>query len=207
MRLLDIDTWNRKEHFHFFRTFEEPFFGVVVEVDCTLCYQNAKDTKSSFFIKYLHACLTAVNSIEPFKYRIFEEDKVTIYETIDASATISRADNTFGFTYIHFDPDFLAFTLNAKAEIDRVQSSTNLFPPVNQQNCIYISSLPWLKFTSLSHARNFSIGDSVPKISFGKLVDMEGKKMLPVSVHVHHALCDGYDVGRFIERFQEELDR
>ncbi len=207
MHYLDINNWNRKEHFHFFKIFEEPFFGVTVDVDCTNLYLKSKETNTSFFLRYLHASLVSANSIEAFKYRIENIEKVAVHDVIDASATISRADNTFGFSYIHFNSDFIIFAQNAQKEIDRIQSSNSLLPPINQQNCIYFSSLPWLKFTSLSHARNFSIGDSVPKISFGKLTDVNKKKSLPVSIHVHHALCDGYDVGRFVERFQEELDR
>ncbi|RYZ84904.1 MAG: chloramphenicol acetyltransferase, partial [Proteobacteria bacterium] len=53
-------------------------------------------------------------------------------------------------------------------------------------------------------ARNFGLADSCPKISFGKMtVDTNGKRTMPMSVHVHHALLDGYHVGYFTDRFQE----
>ena len=29
--IIEINTWNRKEHFEFFSHFDEPFFGVVSE--------------------------------------------------------------------------------------------------------------------------------------------------------------------------------
>jgi len=35
---LDISSWNRKDHFAFFKQFEEPFFGVTVPIDCTTAY-------------------------------------------------------------------------------------------------------------------------------------------------------------------------
>jgi chloramphenicol O-acetyltransferase type A len=40
---LDVENWNRKEHFLFFKQFEEPFFGATV-IDCTKAYalQKAK---------------------------------------------------------------------------------------------------------------------------------------------------------------------
>jgi chloramphenicol O-acetyltransferase type A len=34
-----------------------------------------------------------------------------------------------------------------------------------------------------------------------------GKKSMPVSVHVHHMLMDGYHVGQFIDAFQELMNR
>jgi chloramphenicol O-acetyltransferase type A len=30
---IDLATWNRKEHFEFFSTFEEPFFGITTPID------------------------------------------------------------------------------------------------------------------------------------------------------------------------------
>jgi chloramphenicol O-acetyltransferase type A len=66
--------------------------------------------------------------------------------------------------------------------------------------------LPWLNFTSLSHARAFSFKDCIPKISFGKMTEQNGVKTMPVSIHVHHAIADGSDVGLFVEKFQEILN-
>ena len=34
-KIIDIATWNRKEHFEHFSAFDDPFFGVTVNVDCT----------------------------------------------------------------------------------------------------------------------------------------------------------------------------
>jgi chloramphenicol O-acetyltransferase type A len=36
--------------------------------------------------------------------------------------------------------------------------------------------------------------------------EVHGKKTMPVSVHVHHGLADGYHVGLFVERFQELMN-
>ncbi len=39
---LDFENWNRREHFQFFNQFDEPFFGIVAEIDCTVAYQICK---------------------------------------------------------------------------------------------------------------------------------------------------------------------
>ena len=41
-KIIDIATWNRKEHFEHFSAFDDPFFGVTVNVDCTRAYREAK---------------------------------------------------------------------------------------------------------------------------------------------------------------------
>ena len=202
---LDLTTWERKSHFDFFRTFEEPFFGVCVEVDCTTAYRKAKELNTSFFLYYLYQSVRAVNEIESFRYRIVGDD-VLIHEQVGASATINRENGTFGFSYIPYAESFREFEQGAKAEIARVRSTDELIPSEAAENVIHYSSMPWIKFTSVSHARSFSHPDSVPKISFGKMTEVGDKKLMPLSIHVHHALMDGYHVGQHIDRFQELLN-
>lgn len=202
--LLDIESWNRKEQFRFFSQFEEPFFGLTVHVDCTRAYHTAKENNYSFFLYYLYASLKAANETIPFRYRI-ENGLVYVYDQVNASPTINRPDGTFGFSYMNYHPDFSVFSEHAKGIMEEVRSSTGLIPAVSGENVIHYSSIPWLNFTSLSHARSFSFKDSCPKISFGKMIEQNGIKQMPVSIHVHHALMDGFHVAQFVERFQELL--
>ncbi|MBB6109454.1 chloramphenicol O-acetyltransferase type A [Mucilaginibacter lappiensis] len=199
---LNIDTWARKEHFNFFRGFEEPFYGVVVNVDCTRAYTFAKDNGVSFFLYYLHKSLTAINELEPFKYRIYG-DEVFVYDRINAGPTIGRANGTFGFGYIDFHSSLDTFIEGAKKEIERVQTTTTLFAPKLDDDIVHYSAMPWIDFTSLSHARSFSLPDSCPKISFGKMTEDNRKKSMPVSLHVNHALVDGMHVGQYYDLFQQ----
>lgn len=202
---LDINTWARKDHYHFFSQFEEPFFGVCVHVDCTRAYYVSKAYGYSFFLYYLHKAMVAMNLVEPFRYRIIDK-QVWIYDHIDPSPTINRPDGTFGFAYFPYHPDFETFAAAARTETEKVQNTTGLVPAVSGENVVHCSSMPWINFTGLSHARSFSFPDSCPKISFGKMTDNDGKMTMPVSVHVHHALMDGYHVGQFLEEFQKHLD-
>ena len=206
--LLDFENWNRKEHFAHFSRMEEPFFGVTLEIDCTKAYQTAKSLNASFFIFYLHKTLVAVNAIENFKYRI-AEDKIYINDRVDVSATIGREDGTFGFSLMEYNPDFEVFEKGACEEIERIQKTTGLFTrSFDDDNVIHFSAIPWLNFTSLSHARSYSYPDSCPKISFGKMITLDdGKKTMAMSVHVHHGLMDGLHVGQFVDLFQELMNQ
>ena len=122
---LDIESWARKDHFNFFKQFEEPFFGVCVDVDCTRSYLKCKSEDISFFLYYLHKSLVAANRIEPFRYRI-ENDNVLIYDKVHASPTINRPDGTFGFAYIDYHEDFQKFYLDAQNEIESIRNGKGL---------------------------------------------------------------------------------
>lgn len=204
---IDINTWNRKEHFEFFSQMDEPFYGLTVNIDCTQAYENAKVLNVSFFIYYLHKTIVAVNAVENFKYRIFDKE-LYLYDRIDASATIMREDKTFGFSLIEYKEDIHEFNLLAQKEIERIQNTPGLFTrEFPETNLIHFSALPWVNFTSLSHARSFSFPDSCPKISFGKLMEENNKKTMSMSIHVHHGLVDGYHIGLFLEEFEKQMNQ
>ena len=207
-KLLDLDNWNRKEHFLFFKQMQEPFFGVNVTIDCTKAYETSKTLGTSFFIYYLHKTLMAVNAFENFRYRI-SNTHIYIYDRIDGSATISRADGTFGFSLIEYHPDYTIFEQTAITEIERIQGTTGLFTrEFKDDNVIHFSAIPWLNFTSLSHARNMTFPDSCPKISFGKMtLSKKGKRKMPMSIHAHHGLMDAMHVGQMVDYFQEIMNQ
>lgn len=202
---VDVTNWNRREIYRFFSAFSEPFYGMVAEVDVTRTYTRCKGSGESFFLTYLHRAMMAVNALEPFRLRI-EDGQVNLYGAIHSSATINRDDGTFGFSFIVYDPDYEVFKTNALAETERIRNSHELLPPRNGQDAVHCSSIPWVSFTSISHARHYGSGDTAPKISFGKMTEKDDKLFMPCSVHVHHALVDGKDVGDFYRLFQEFLD-
>lgn len=206
--ILDLENWNRKEHFLFFKQFEEPFFGLTVEIDCTKAYATSKQLGTSFFTYYLHKTIVAVNTIECFRYRIID-DAIYIYDTIDVSATIMRDDTTFGFSLIEYSPDFDVFAKNTSEEIQRIQNTTGLFTrEFKETNVIHFSAVPWINFSSLSHARSYTFSDSCPKISFGKMIiGDDGKRTMSMSIHAHHGLMDGFHVGQFVDCFQELMNQ
>ncbi|WP_299798138.1 chloramphenicol acetyltransferase [uncultured Maribacter sp.] len=198
---LNIANWNRAGHFKFFSQFSEPFHGVTVKVNCSKAYDYAKQSGNSFFLIYLHRTLKAANAITPFKYRI-EDGKLFEYDHVHASPTIGRDNGTFGFSYIEYKESFDEFRNAANNVIEEVKKSTGLELPECGVNVLHCSSMPWLDFTSVSHARHFEFADSCPKISFGKMTGEGEHRSMPVSIHVHHALMDGYEVGLFVAEFQ-----
>lgn len=199
---INVETWYRKDHFEFFSKFDEPFYGITAKVDCTETYHTAKKNGHSFFLSYLHKSLVAVNRTVQFRYRIVD-GKLYEYETIDASPTINRENGTFGFSHLKYRENFEDFLALALPAIEKVRNSNRLMPDESGENVIHCSAIPWIDFTSISHARHYAHPDSCPKIAFGKMTSDNGKLFMPVSVHVHHALVDGYHVGQFMEELQK----
>ncbi|RAJ98327.1 CatA-like O-acetyltransferase [Aliidiomarina maris] len=206
--IIDTNRWPRRAQYEFFSEFEEPFFGLSADVECGAAYSLCKAKGYSFYLYYLHKILLAANQIEEFRYRI-EDQQVVLWDSIRIGGTVDRADGTFGFAHYSFAQDFEQFAQLAKAEMARVRGRSDLEHSDGQDDIIHFSAIPWVSFTSLSHARHFKRADSCPKISTGKLREvMTGKGLatvMPVSVHGHHALMDGMHVGRFFELLEALL--
>ena len=202
---LDLSTWNRKDHFEFFRKFDEPFYNLSLNVDCTQGLEKAKAANHSLFAWYLYSAMKAANMVKEFRYRI-EGEEVYEYDIIHVAPTIFREDQTFGFGSIDYQEDFEIFQSNLRAEIDRVRGLSGLFNVPERPDTIHYSVLPWFSFTGLTHPRNYGDGDSIPKITFGKIFEQDRRSWLPLSVHVHHAVVDGVHVNQFVEAFTECLN-
>ncbi len=201
---IDLATWPRRAAFEHFRDLAQPYYSVCVPLAAPALSERARARGVTAWLAYHHAALVAVNAESAFRQRIAGA-RVQEWDCIHASTTLLRADETFGFVTLAFDPDLARFARAARPRVDRVrQASGDLFagdePCADDAATVHMTTLPWLAFTSFNHAR--SAGDCVPKIAFGRMT--QGR--LPVAVDVHHALVDGLHVGRFIERLQAELD-
>ncbi|RZK87835.1 MAG: chloramphenicol acetyltransferase [Pedobacter sp.] len=205
MKKINIDNWKRKDQYQLFSQFEEPFFGVVVNINCSKAYANAKTANKSFFLHYLYRALKAANSIEEFRYRILNRE-VILHDQVSVSTTINRPNGTFGFGYFDYNTDESTFIADAQKAILEVQNTEGLIPSQPGASEIHFSAIPWVDFTSLSHARSFTFPDSAPKISFGKVTDKDDIKAMAVSIHIHHGLADGYHVGQFVDTFQKLMN-
>ena len=123
---LNIESWNRKEHFRFFSSLDDPFFGITTNADFTDIYHEALRGAQSFFLYSLHHILTKINEIDEFKLRIEGGDSVVRYDTIHVSPTIGREDGTFGFAFFEYLPNRDEFIRQATHEIARVKNGAGL---------------------------------------------------------------------------------
>lgn len=202
---IDIINWKRKDHFNFFKSFEQPFWGINTILNCTQSHAYCSSYGISFFMYYLYHSLKAANHIKEFKCRI-ENDEVYEYEHIGGTITVLRNDETFGFAYFDYYENFAEFSKHTKSKMTSAKITNGLISDPNLTNLIYFSVLPEIKFTNFQHAQRSPVQNSAPMIVFGQYEKVNGQVLLPISLHVHHALCDGLHVEKFIKSFQSYLE-
>jgi chloramphenicol O-acetyltransferase type A len=203
---LDITTWPRRDAFEYFRGFDKPYFNVCTRLDVApLRAAVAQGGVGSLWLAYHYIALRLANRVEPFRYRL-EQGRVRIHPQVDGSTTVLREDSSFGFADLDLGADFAGFSAAADAAIATVRAGRAPFEPKPDDSArIHFTTLPWIHFTSFSHARNWGREDSIPKLAFGR-IEVDGERAwMPLSVEVHHALMDGLHVGQFIQGFEAAL--
>jgi chloramphenicol O-acetyltransferase type A len=205
---LDVANWARRDVFEFFRSFDKPYFNVCTRLDVTnLLAHLRRRSLPGVSLAYHYLALRAGNEVEPFRYRL-REGRVFVHDVINGGTTVLLPNETFTLAYFDYEEDFQKFLTQAKRAVEEAQSGDGAFRPrENDDARMHFTALPWLSFTSFSHARNWGREDSVPKIAFGKFTNENERTLLPFSVEVHHALVDGVHVGRYMSRLEEMLQK
>ncbi|HET6669711.1 MAG TPA: CatA-like O-acetyltransferase [Pyrinomonadaceae bacterium] len=204
-KYLDVSTWARRDLFEFFRTYENPYFNICtqLEVTKTLELLEARPEVSAS-LTYHYFAMRVANEIEPFKYRL-RGDRVLVHDVIHGGTTVLLPNESFTFAYFDYQQEFDKFMRDAQAAVNAVRTGAGPFEPLDGDDRIHFTVLPWVSFTSFAHARNKTRAVSVPKIAFGKFIRQNERTFLPTSVEVHHAMMDGLHVGRYFNRLEEML--
>ena len=205
-RYLDLSTWPRREAFEYFRGFDKPYFNVCTRLDAApLKAAVAARGAGSFSLACHFVALRLANEQAPMRYRL-EGGRVRVHDSVQGGATVLRDDESFGFAYLEPHTDWAAFAAQGAQAITAARHRQAGFEPrVQDTAVIHFTTLPWIAFSSFSHARNWGREDSVPKVSFGRIEPDGARLWLPFSVEVHHALMDGLHVGRYIEGMEAVL--
>ena len=205
MRKIQLEDWPRRDHYQFFREFEYPYFSLCADMDLSEFLPRIKDKGISFTAAMMYLIARVANSIPEFRQRIREENPIE-HPVVHPSATILSKNDLFTFCTVEYEEDFLEFIRRAEEEIARVKDQPDLKEKIQDDSMLYMSSIPWVAFTSFMHPLKLMPGDSVPRFAWGKYLEVDGKLKMPLSVQGHHALMDGLHAGIFYQRFQELLD-
>jgi chloramphenicol O-acetyltransferase type A len=202
---IDLENWERKATFEFFRNYEDPFFNITANLNITRLYDFCKSNSLAFSLAVLFYSLETANEIREFRLRIVDE-KVVEFDRIEATQTILNADNTFSFGYYQMKKNVFDFVADGKISRDKYLELKTFDVESDRIDLIYYSAFPWVSFTSFKHASRLNNRQTIPRMVFGKMFDEGGRRKMPFSVEVHHAMMDGFHVGQYFSLFQEKLD-
>ena len=210
--IIDIDTWERRDNYGFFRTFLNSWYSVTTEIDCTEASTAAKQSKHSFFLYYLYAVLRSANEVNELRYRIDKDGQVIFHDRVDIISPIAVPGKTFYTVRIPYHEDFKRFYAEAYALITNIPEDGDPYgaeKTLMQQgdyDVVHLSAVPKMYFTSTTYTvAEAGNGCSHPLMTAGKVVPRGGRLVFPLSIYVNHAFVDGSHLASFFEKIEKYL--
>ena len=206
MKLIQFDDPHRKKHFDFFRSMDQPHFGITADVEIDKFLSSLKEEGLPFTATLVYLLSKAANENTAFRWRLRDE-QVVEHPSIQPSFTVlTQVSEVFSFCTVKYNPDAMTFIRDAQRTMEEMQNTPSLEDEEGKDDFIFMSSFPWVSFRSMHHAMHYSPADSVPRISWGKYYNQGEKTLLPLAVQAHHALVDGKDMGHYYQAVQALLD-
>lgn len=205
MKKITFTSAHRKKHFNFFNSMSHPHFQLTANVDVTQFLTTIKARNLPLNQSIVYFLAHTANAIPEFRWRI-RNNEIIEHTTVQPSYTVP-ADNedVFSFCTVNYHPDYKAF-LNKAQEVQKLMKTNPSFEDEEgRDDYLFMSAIPWVSFTSMQHAMNYHPHDSVPRISWGKIFELNNQHLMPVSVQAHHALVDGQHMGEFFNLFEEMI--
>lgn len=202
IKLIDMENWERREFYEHFIKEVVCSYSVTVNMDITGLKGNR------LYPAMIWLLTKTVNDMPEFRTCLTEAGP-GIYDDMHPMYTVFNKENkNFSGIWSYFSEDYAEFLKRFEADEREYSQSTRYTPKEGTPpNSFNISMVPWLEFTAL----NINVYDEgrflLPIFSMGKYFERDGKRFLPLAIQVHHAVCDGYHVGLFVEKLQEHINR
>ena len=207
IQIIDLQTWERTAHYQFFKRMDYPHYNVCMNIEITNFLRMLESQRLPFYYAMIYAATLAINSAEAFRYRIRGE-QVVLHEMVHPSFTdMSEGSDLFKFVTVNMGESLQDFVRTAA---DVAKNQTEHFVQADgedRDDLIYITCVPWVSFTSLSHTISFNKDDSVPRLAWGKYFQDGEKVLLPFSIQAHHSFVDGIHIGRYVDFLQHYLNQ
>lgn len=200
-KLIDFATWKRKEYYEHYLKIVPCTYSTTVNLDIT----NLKGFK--LYPTILWLLTKTINQIPEFRTALTPEG-VGIYSNLLPAYTIFNQDTKqFNTIWTEFNEDYQLFLKAYEHDVKTYGNTTALEPKQNRPyNSFDVSMIPWFTFTSLN--LNIYNGGQylLPIFTLGKYFEENNKRIIPLAIQVHHAVCDGYHVGLFVTTLQKLID-
>ena len=207
---MKYDFEKRRDRFEFFEAFENPLLNITFPLELPDFLTYCKKGNLPPFHFFLFCMLRSLEKVEAFRYRQLD-GKIYRVDELYASYTVLNENRSLNYTRFQNTPDlglFIKRSLEAKvlAESSEALINTGIeLTPKEMKNYIFITSIPWLDFTSIQHpVFKFKSAD-IPSIAWGKFKKIDGKIVVSLSVQAHHGFVDGYHIHELGETLREQI--
>ena len=203
-RQIDREHWARKEYFDHYFSQVPCTYSAVFRLNLT----NLKKQGQKLYPTMLYHIAAQVNSQEEFRTALDSEGRLGVYDQIHPCYTIFYKENsTFSNLWTEYTPNYEAFCEAYRKDMAQYGPNLGLEAKPNlPPNTFPVSMLPWASFEGFNLNLQKGYDYLLPIFTMGKYFEEGDKTLLPLAIQVHHAVCDGFHLCRFVCGLQERLD-
>ncbi len=202
--VIDKERWERKEYFDHYFLNVPCTYSMTVKLNIT----RIKKKNQKLYPTMLYYLTTVINRHCEFRTAINKDGELGIYSEMVPCYTIFHKDTeTFSNLWTDYDSNYEKFYAAYENDILKYGEQKGMTGKPNvPENNFNISMIPWTIFDGFNLNLQKDYDYLVPIFTMGKYYQENGQFMLPLAIQVHHAVCDGFHVCRFINELQELID-
>lgn len=200
---IDPDNWARKEFFTHYTATQPATYSMTVKLDIT----RLKQRGYKLYPVMLYLLTTVVNRHPEFRFALDKDGNPGYFDEMVPCYTVFHPETeTFSNIWTDCTESLEAFCAAYRRDIEAFGSvKTMLAKPGLPDNNFPVSMIPWETFDGFNLNLGAAYDYFFPIFTMGKYDEENGRYLLPLAVQVHHAVCDGFHLSRFIKELRQLL--
>lgn len=196
---IELDTWYRKSYFDHYMKEAKCSFSITANVNVTNLLALLKKKKIKLYPAFIYIVSRVIHSRPEFRTTFDDKGRLGYWEQMHPCyAIFHQDDQTFSALWTEYSDDFSQFYHQYLLDAERFGDKRGLWAkPDIPPNTFSVSSIPWVSFTNfnlnLDNSEHLSADYHKREILFRRPGNIFAR-----SLQVHHAVCDGYHAGAFM---------
>lgn len=201
---IDRNTWARKEYFEHYFSNVPCTYSMTVKLDIT----RIRERQIKLYPAMLYYLTTVVNRYCEFRTSFNENNELGIYREMIPCYTVFHKDTeTFSCLWTVYTSNIEDFLAEYEKDILQYGNQKGMMAkPDVPSNSFDVSMIPWAAFEGFNLNLQKGYDYLKPIFTMGKYYQEAGRTLIPLAIQVHHAVCDGFHVCRFIDALQELIN-
>ncbi|WP_300366163.1 type A chloramphenicol O-acetyltransferase [uncultured Subdoligranulum sp.] len=198
---IGLGAWPRKETFDHYVSEVPCTYSMTVKLDITVLRRLGV----RLYPAMLYALTTIVNRHPEFRTALDEHGQVGVFSQMLPCYTVfHRESETFSNLWTEYHPDFARFLEAYQQDLTRYGHLTGMAPkPHTPANTFPVSMVPWASFEGFNLNLQKGYDYLLPIFTMGKFYPEQDRWLLPLAIQVHHGVCDGFHLCRFVNELQD----
>lgn len=203
-KIINKETWARKEYFEHYFSEVPCTYSMTVKLDIT----KIKNSNKKIYPTMLYFITKVVNNHSEFRTAFNMDGELGVFDEMLPCYTVFNQDTeTFTTIWTDYSDDYDAFCKSYEKDIELFSSVKGMIAKPNiPPNHFPVSMIPWTTFEGFNLNLQKGYNYLLPIFTMGKYSEINGQYLMPLAIQVHHAVCDGFHISRFVNELQKLIE-